>query len=73
VARMREAFGLDLPVRLFFEASNIEQLAQEVERLRAADAREDEEDEAELMVLLGSLSDEEVEAELARRAGGGAS
>jgi len=69
VARMRESFGLDLPVRLFFEASTIEQVAREVEALQAQAVREDEADVAELMALLDGFSEEEVEAELARRAG----
>ncbi|HKH44661.1 MAG TPA: SDR family NAD(P)-dependent oxidoreductase [Thermoanaerobaculia bacterium] len=67
VARLRDAFGLELPVRLFFEAANIEQLAREVEarqaELEGATAAED----AELLALVAGLSEEEVEAEIARR------
>jgi acyl transferase domain-containing protein/acyl carrier protein len=69
VARMREAFGLELPVRLFFEAANIEHLAREVERLQAELAGEDAAGDAELLALVAGLSEEEVEAEIARRTG----
>ncbi|MGH2671167.1 MAG: phosphopantetheine-binding protein, partial [bacterium] len=71
VARMRDAFELELPVRLFFEASNIEQLSHEVERRQVEAAREHEDDVAELVAVLAGLSEEEAEAELARRTAGG--
>jgi acyl transferase domain-containing protein/acyl carrier protein len=67
VARMREAFGLEVPVRLFFEAANIEQLAREVERRQAELAGEDAAGDADLLALVAGLSEEEVEAEIARR------
>jgi acyl carrier protein len=67
VARMREAFALEVPVRLFFEAANIEQLAREVERRQAELAGEDAAGDADLLALVAGLSDEEVEAEIARR------
>ena len=67
VARMREVFELDLPVRLFFEASTVAQLAEEVDRRLEEKQAEEEGDVAELMAMLDDLSDEEIEAELAKR------
>ena len=67
VARLREIFDLDLPVRLFFEAPTVEQLAVEVENRLAAKAEEDAADMADLMEMIDGLSEEEIEAELARR------
>jgi acyl carrier protein len=72
VARMRDAFDLELPVRLFFEAATVEQLAREVDRRREEAARESAEDVAELVALLAGLSEEEVAAELTRRGAGAA-
>ncbi|HEX2164151.1 MAG TPA: phosphopantetheine-binding protein, partial [Thermoanaerobaculia bacterium] len=62
--RLRGALDLDLPVRLFFEASSIEQLAKAVEAIRGE--RLDEEMDA-LFEELSTLSDDEVMAELERR------
>ncbi len=71
VARMREVFDVDLPVRLFFEASTVEQLAREIDQRLSATAGEEAEDIAELMAMLDGLSDDEVEVELTRRVGAG--
>ena len=68
VAKMREIFDLELPVRLFFEASTVELLAIEVDKLLAQNAEEEEEAMTDLLAMLDGLSEEEVEAELARRA-----
>ncbi|MFW6175326.1 MAG: phosphopantetheine-binding protein, partial [Acidobacteriota bacterium] len=67
VARMRETFALDLPVRLFFEASTIAELARAVEAMQEEAEAEEVEDLEELTSYLEGLSEEEVEAELARR------
>ncbi len=67
VARMREAFDLELPVRLFFEAANVEQLAREVESRQAELADAEAAGDADLIALIAGLSDEEIEAEIARR------
>jgi acyl transferase domain-containing protein/acyl carrier protein len=72
VARLREAFALELPVRLFFEAANVEQLSREVERRLAELEGDDDAAAAELEVLVAGLSEDEVEAELARRTSQGA-
>jgi acyl transferase domain-containing protein/acyl carrier protein len=69
VARLREEFALELPVRLFFEASTVAELAKEVETRLEARATEEQEDVNDLLAMLDDLSEEEIEAELARRAG----
>ncbi|HEX2252150.1 MAG TPA: phosphopantetheine-binding protein, partial [Thermoanaerobaculia bacterium] len=67
--RLRGVLELDLPVRLFFEASTIEELAKAVEAIRGE--RMDEEMD-ELFEELSALSDEEVMKELERREQGAA-
>jgi acyl carrier protein len=69
VARLREEFALELPVRLFFEASTVAELAREVETRLEGRAAEEQEDVNDLLAMLDDLSEEEIEAELARRAG----
>ena len=64
VARMRQAFSLELPVRLIFEASTVAELAQAVEERRA---QQEDSELQELLALLDGLSEEEVEMEIARR------
>ena len=66
IARMRQAFGLELPVRLFFEASTVAELARSVDELRS---QQEDHDMQELLEMLGGLSEEDVELELARRRG----
>jgi acyl transferase domain-containing protein len=66
MARLREQFDLDLPVRLIFEASTVAELAAALERLQAEKERRELE---ELVRRLDGLSEEDVERELARRLG----
>jgi acyl carrier protein len=66
IARMRQAFGLELPVRLFFEASTVAELARSVDELRS---QQEDHEMQELLEMLGGLSEEDVELELARRRG----
>jgi len=64
--RLSGDLGLDLPVRVFFEASTVEDLAAVVE---AARAEAEEEERADLYARLSTMSDEEVLAELEKRGG----
>ncbi len=64
ISRMRDVFHLDLPVRLFFEASTIEELARAVVAKRAV---LEEAEMAELLSMLDNLSEDEIDAELAKR------
>jgi hypothetical protein len=59
ITRMRELFELDVPIRLFFEASTVAELAEEVERLR------EETEEQKLVELVGQKSEEETDLHLA--------
>jgi acyl carrier protein len=70
MARLREQWDLDLPLRLIFEASTVAELAAALERLTAEkEARELD----ELVREIEGLSEEDAERELARRqAGSGA-
>ncbi|HEV7518243.1 MAG TPA: acyltransferase domain-containing protein, partial [Thermoanaerobaculia bacterium] len=63
IARMRDAFDLELPVRLFFESSTVAELARAVDELRGA---EESEEQDELLAMLAGMSEDEAEAELAR-------
>src|SRR6185369_17885519 len=63
IARMRDAFDLELPVRLFFESSTVAELARAVDELRG---EEESEEEDELLAMLAGMSEAEAEAELAR-------
>jgi len=73
IARMRDAFDLDLPVRVFFERSTVAELSEAVEEARrreespSADkgALSDAESEA-LIERIQEMSEEELERELAR-------
>ena len=73
VSRVREAFDAEVPVRLFFEASTVAALSAEIDKLLAERQADEDRDLAELMAMLDGLSDEEAEAELARRLGTGES
>jgi acyl carrier protein len=62
VSRMRDAFRVDLPIRLFFEASTVAELAEAVRERQSGE-------EAELAALareVDDLSEEEAELELLR-------
>jgi acyl transferase domain-containing protein/acyl carrier protein len=63
VSRMRDAFHLDLPVRLFFERSTVAELAIAVDEERA---RQQKEEDAALIQQVQELSEEELELEIAR-------
>jgi len=63
-ARLSAALGLDLPVRVFFEAATVEELAQVVEERRAAGEAEELES---LYARLATMSDEDVLRELEKR------
>jgi acyl transferase domain-containing protein/acyl carrier protein len=63
IARMRDAFDLELPVRLFFESSTVAELARAVDELRGV---EESEEQDELLAMLAGMSEDEAEAELAR-------
>jgi acyl carrier protein len=74
VARVREQFGVELPVRALFERSTLAEIAAEIaglaptpipEREAISAAPGGEEDLAALLSTLGDLSDEEAEAYLA--------
>ncbi|HYG63638.1 MAG TPA: acyltransferase domain-containing protein, partial [Thermoanaerobaculia bacterium] len=66
VARMRDTFHLELPVRLFFEKSTVAELAEAVAALRQ---QEQERETEELLAKVQSLSEEELEQELLRMEG----
>ncbi|MES1243432.1 MAG: SDR family oxidoreductase [Acidobacteriota bacterium] len=73
LTKMRDAFDLDLPIRLIFEAATVAELAKVVQQARseAPDGAEvglSETELAEMQAMLEEMSDEDVEAELARRA-----
>jgi phthiocerol/phenolphthiocerol synthesis type-I polyketide synthase E len=70
VSRLREVFEAEVPVRLFFEASTVAALAGEIDALLAQRREAEDQDLTELLGMLEGLSDEEVEAELARRMAG---
>jgi amino acid adenylation domain-containing protein len=61
VSRVREAFGIELPLRTIFEHPSVGELAGEVDRLRA-EQTEDLADVVDLLDQLMEMSDEEVEA-----------
>jgi acyl transferase domain-containing protein/acyl carrier protein len=63
VSRMRDAFHLDLPVRLFFERSTVAELAVAVEEMRETLRREQD---AEMLRKVQELSEDELEREIAR-------
>jgi amino acid adenylation domain-containing protein len=62
--RMSEAFGVELSVGEFFSAPTVAALSEAIGRRRA---EREEEERAEVLRLLSSLSEEEAEAELHRR------
>ena len=62
-ARMRDALGVELPVRLFFERPTVAELAEAVEELRSA-AIDDE--MRALMSRVEDLSEQELELEIQR-------
>ncbi len=69
ISRMRAAFGLDLPVRIFFERSTVAELAAAVDELRAEGPEAGDDGSAELLERIQGLSDEELDLELARLEG----
>ncbi|MEE8585459.1 MAG: KR domain-containing protein, partial [Acidobacteriota bacterium] len=64
VARLQDVLQLDLPVRLFFEASTVRELTQAVEEIRS---RQEDQELKELFEQLEGLSEAEVRRELAKR------
>jgi acyl transferase domain-containing protein len=65
ISRLREAFGVELSVHVLFDCPTVAEQAAQVEAARAAAAPGEDGRLAELLDLVESLSDEEVEALLA--------
>jgi NAD(P)-dependent dehydrogenase (short-subunit alcohol dehydrogenase family) len=65
VARLGEAFEIELPLGKFFEAPIIADLAQTIVALQA---KEEDEEKFEILKMLAELSEEEVDTELDKRA-----
>jgi acyl transferase domain-containing protein len=63
VARLREAFQIDLPLQKFFESPTVAGLAGAVSNVRAD---RDKSEKAALVQVVTDLSDEEVERQIAR-------
>ena len=63
ISRMREVFQLELPIRLFFEASTVTELSAAVEQLRA---EEEERELEEMMEKIQTMSEEDLDKELLR-------
>ncbi|HSL82849.1 MAG TPA: beta-ketoacyl synthase N-terminal-like domain-containing protein [Thermoanaerobaculia bacterium] len=74
IARMRDAFELELPLRVFFERSTVAELARALEELRseggADGAAEAGGGDDELLTRIRGMSEEELDRELARLEGG---
>jgi len=73
IARMRDAFDLDLPVRVFFERSTVAELSEAVEEARRREEGLETGGEAlpdaeaqDLVRRIQEMSEEELERELAR-------
>jgi acyl carrier protein len=63
VARMRDVFHLDLPVRLFFERSTVAELAEAVAEMQEQQRKVED---AELLDQVQALSEDELEREIMR-------
>jgi acyl transferase domain-containing protein/NAD(P)-dependent dehydrogenase (short-subunit alcohol dehydrogenase family)/acyl carrier protein len=75
IARMRDAFELELPLRVFFERSTVAELAEALEELRSDGGAErgaapGGDGDAELLARIRGMSEEELDRELARLEGG---
>ncbi|HEX8720257.1 MAG TPA: amino acid adenylation domain-containing protein, partial [Pyrinomonadaceae bacterium] len=64
--RLRDAFGVEVPLRSLFQSPTVARLAESV---AAARRRQEEEEELRLLQLVEQFSDEEVSHELLKRAG----
>jgi amino acid adenylation domain-containing protein len=64
--RLRDAFGVEVPLRDLFQSPTVARLAEAV---AAAQRRQEEEEELRLLQLVEQFSDEEVSRELLKRAG----
>jgi acyl transferase domain-containing protein/acyl carrier protein len=65
VARLGEAFEIDVPLGKFFEFPIIEDLAQAIVTLQV---KEEDEEKFEILRMLAELSEEDVDTELGKRA-----
>jgi len=70
ISRIKETFGIQLPLRRIFDLPTVARLSQEI-----AERKLDQEkaEQAELLAMLETLGDEEAEAELRKRAAQGGS
>ena len=68
ISRMREEFGVELPLRVIFEHPSVAELAVEVDRAQATQVNETE-IIADLMAQINQLSEEEVQKLLQQKLG----
>ncbi|CAG0930624.1 phthiocerol/phenolphthiocerol synthesis type-I polyketide synthase E [Thermoflexales bacterium] len=67
ISRVRESFGIELPVRSLFELHTVAELATAIESLQD---KNEQEQKRQIFEAVESLSDEEVEHELQKRISG---
>lgn len=64
VARLRQAFQVDLPLAKFFESATVLNIAEAIQGIQHQEA---DEDALEILQMLAELSEEDVEEELKKR------